>query len=338
MTLGAIMIDVQGTTLTAAEASLLQAPAVGGIILFSRNYTDKSQLKKLVESLKQLDRKEPLLIAVDHEGGRVQRFREGFTKIMPMAQLGQLHQQDAPLACQLATDAGFILAIELLELGLDFSFAPVLDLAYGQSSVIGDRSFSDNPYTVIALASAFIQGMHTAGMISVGKHFPGHGFVAGDSHHELPVDNRELSLIETTCLQPFAQLIHDKLLDAIMPAHIIYPAVDSKPAGFSSIWLQTILRQQLGFDGVIFSDDLSMAGAEFAGSYVDRAHVALDAGCDMILVCNQPAAAKTVIDAFKHEPKALNKQRLSRLYGKINTHTERDLYQQRYVSACSAMG
>lgn len=338
MTLGAVMLDIQGTHIHEDELALLREPVVGGVILFTRNYEDKEQLQRLVFELKALDRASPLLIAVDHEGGRVQRFREGFTHIVPMGKIGAVYQQHPDVGLTLAHDAGFIMADELLQVGIDFSFAPVLDLDYGTSLLVGDRSFSGDPAVVALLARAFISGMREAGMCNVGKHFPGHGFVTGDSHHELPIDNRDFVTMSETCLQPFKALIQEDLLDAIMPAHIIYPAVDDMPAGFSSIWLKRFLRQELGFQGVIFSDDLCMAGAEFAGSYSRRADVALDAGCDMVLVCNQPAAARAVVEHLRQDLRALGNAKLSKLYGTLNnkvTDAMRQLYRQRYLSAIS---
>ncbi len=336
MSLGAVMLDIQGTYLTPEDIQQLQEPVVGGVILFSRNYEDKDQLERLVFEIKALDRASPLLVAVDHEGGRVQRFREGFTHIVPMGRIGAIYRQDNEKALLLAHDAGFIMADELLQLDIDFSFAPVLDLDYGTSELVGDRSFSGDPHMVVTLARAFILGMREAGMCNVGKHFPGHGFVTGDSHHELPVDNRDFVSMSEQCLQPFKQLIHENLLDGIMPAHIIYPAVDDAPAGFSPIWLKRYLRQELGFQGAIFSDDIAMAGAEFAGSYTQRADLALAAGCDMILVCNQPKAASLVVQHLATHIQALSNPRLPLLYGAANltlSQSTRDLYYQRYTLA-----
>tara|TARA_R110002095_G_scaffold145541_5_gene125944 strand:- start:1043 stop:2077 length:1035 start_codon:yes stop_codon:yes gene_type:complete len=299
MTAGPLMLDLEGSQLTDRERALLQRPAVGGVILFSRNYRSPEQLLELTQSIHHL--RPELLIAVDHEGGRVQRFRDGFTRIPAMAKLGALWRKDPEAGLALAQDCGWLFASELLGYGIDISFAPVLDLDRGISEVIGDRGFGADSDAVEALAAALMTGMHEAGMATTGKHFPGHGAVAADSHLEMPVDSRPWSQIEAEDLRPFARFSQGlqpaatPLMDAVMPAHVVYSACDSQPAGFSPFWLQTVLRQQLGFEGVIFSDDLSMAGAEIAGSYAERAAAAMAAGCDMVLVCNQPQAALEVL-------------------------------------------
>jgi beta-N-acetylhexosaminidase len=281
--LGPVMGDVVGLELTADDITRLQHPLIGGVILFARNYESPEQLRQLTSSIHAL-REPALLIAVDHEGGRVQRFREGFTAIPPMRVLGQKYQEDMPQGLALARALGYIMAAELSAHGIDFSFAPVLDLDWGESGVIGDRAFHRDADIVTKVAGELIAGLHDAGGASCGKHFPGHGFVKADSHHEIPRDERVMAAIANDDLVPFKALA--KQLDSVMPAHVIYELVDSRPAGFSPKWLKEILRAQLGFEGVIFSDDLSMEGASFAGGVVARAQAAFSAGCDMVLFCN----------------------------------------------------
>ena len=284
--LGPVMLDVEGFDVSAEEAEKLAHPAVGGLILFRRNYESHAQLEALIHSVRKS--RPNLLISVDHEGGRVQRFREGFTRL-PAASAYSNVSDD------LIERAGWLMAAELRAFDIDFSFAPVLDVESGISRVIGDRAFGTEPGAVAHRASAFARGMHRAGMARVGKHFPGHGGVIGDSHHELPVDPRPLTALQARDLLPFRQLIAEGL-EGIMPAHVIYSDIDPMPAGFSRFWIQKVLRETLGFNGAVFSDDLSMAGARFAGGYPDRAAHALEAGCDMILVCNAPGAAAEVLD------------------------------------------
>lgn len=313
MSLGPLMIDVQGLALTQEEKEVLRHPLVGGIILFSRNFSDAEQLTRLIAEIHDL-RDPRILVAVDQEGGRVQRFREGFTRLPPMGRFGELYDRDHKKAKHLAYDCGWLMASEMLAVGVDFSFAPVLDLDTGLSEVIGDRAFHSKSHIVAALAHEFMRGMNKAGMVATGKHFPGHGNVAADSHVAIPVDERRFEDINDDIL-PFERMIHYGLA-AIMPAHVIYPKVDSRPAGFSEIWVKDILRQRLGFQGVIFSDDLSMQGATVAGSYTERARVALAAGCDMVLICNNPEGAREVVDQLGdyHDPVA--QMRLVRLHGK----------------------
>ncbi len=284
MQYGPVMIDLEGKTLLPSEHALLAHPRVGGVILFTRNYQDITQLKTLIVDIRAAAKK-PLLLTVDHEGGRVWRFNDGFTKLPPSKRYGDMFQQDPEEALKLAHNAGWVMATELLDCGIDFSLAPVLDLDKGMSEVIGDRSFGRDPLVVSELAKAFIQGMNAVGMRATGKHFPGHGGCALDSHIAQPVDNRSLDALLADDLIPFANL--SGLLSAVMPAHITYTAVDSVPAGFSRRWLQDILRQQLAFKGAIISDCLSMKGAAIGGDFVVRAQMAIDAGCDMVILCQQ---------------------------------------------------
>ena len=310
--MGPLMLDVQGFELEAEEREILQHPTVGGVILFARNYHDRSQLSALVKSIRQAAAK-PLLIAVDHEGGRVQRFRDGFSRIPPMGTLAKAGNE----ASSLATECGWLMAAELLALDIDLSFAPVLDLERG-SNVIGDRSFSDDPEQVIQLSSAFIDGMHQAGMKATGKHFPGHGWAEADSHVAMPVDGRSMGELEID-IQPYRQLP----LDAIMPAHVIYPQVDASPAGFSPIWVRK-LREDIGFKGVIFSDDLSMEGASVAGGIVERVAAAWNAGCDMLLVCNAPQKAAEVLARWTPEFDCQRSERIVQLLAALPLAVRQD--------------
>ena len=291
-----LIIDIASTELTQVDRQRLAHPLVGGIILFGRNWSNRAALVQLCADIKAV--KPDLLICVDHEGGRVQRFRaDGFTHIPPMRALGELWMQDGKAgegsgamgAMNAATAAGYVLGSELRACGVDFSFTPVLDLDYGESSVIGDRSFHRDPRVVAALARSLMHGLLQAGMGNCGKHFPGHGYVKADSHVDIPVDRRSLTAILAQDAAPYPWL--SSVLTAVMPAHVVYPKVDARPAGFSEKWLKDILRGRLGYDGAIFSDDLSMEGARRIGGqligYTDAALAALAAGCDMVLLCNQ---------------------------------------------------
>lgn len=287
ITTGVLMLDLDGQILTPDERVLLQNPNVGGIILFSRNVAAPEQLLALTASIR--DIRPDILLAVDQEGGRVQRLKDGFTRLPPMLLLGQYWQKHPQQALQLAHDTGWLMASEVLAAGFDFSFAPVLDLHTGRSEVIGNRAFAAETDTLVALANAFMQGMHEAGMATTGKHFPGHGSVEADSHLALPIDTRPLEQIRAQDLQPFVRCL--SALDAVMPAHVIYAQADEHCAGFSRFWLQDILRTEMAFDGVIFSDDLVMEAASAAGDMEQRVQQALAAGCDMLLVCNNRKAA-----------------------------------------------
>jgi beta-N-acetylhexosaminidase len=297
LTRGPVVLGIEGTALTAADRARLLHPLAGGVILFTRNFSSCAQLNALTASIRAL-RTPPLLICVDHEGGRVQRFRDGFTAIPAMRTLGELWDRDVAQAAAEAERLGSLLARELRAHGVDFSFTPVLDLDFGASAVIGDRAFHGNPNAVAHLASCLCRGLRVGGCAVVGKHFPGHGFIAADSHTDLPLDARTLDALQADDLIPFAVLAADGM-EAVMPAHVIFPAVDSVAAGFSKVWLQDILRGRLGFDGLIFSDDLEMAGAHAAGDIVARAQAAVAAGCDMVLACNDFAAMDDLLSRWK---------------------------------------
>lgn len=314
MSLGPVMVDIRGSELTSEERQMLKHPLVGAVILFTRNYESPDQLARLVKEIHGL-REPQLLVAVDHEGGRVQRFRDGFSLLPAVRKIGDVYDRDKALARKMAREHGWLMASELRAMDVDFSFAPVLDLDYGHSQIIGDRAFHSKPEIVADLAYAYIQGMHEAGMAATGKHFPGHGYVVADSHVAIPEDGRDLDVIRHHDMLPFERLVHNGLA-AVMPAHIIYRQIDKRPAGFSSYWLQDVLRKQLGFHGVIFSDDLSMEGASVAGGYPARAQAAMAAGCDMVLVCNNPEAAGEVLANMKVEANPVSHARLARMHGR----------------------
>jgi beta-N-acetylhexosaminidase len=301
--LGPVVLDPLGPALTDDDRRRMAHPACGGVILFARNFQNAAQLQALTEEIHAL-REPALLIGVDHEGGRVQRFRESFTALPPMRALGSLWDRDREAGRVAARAAGYVIAAELAAHGLDYSFTPVLDLDYGTSTVIGDRALHFDPIAVGALAAALIHGLADGGMAAVGKHFPGHGYVAADSHLAIPVDERPLAEMLRKDLAPYAPAIAAGLA-GVMPAHVVYPKVDPEPAGFSRVWLKDVLRSRLGFEGLVFSDDLSMAGASGAGDHAARARAALDAGCDMVLVCNDPLAADQLLEALQgHAPVA----------------------------------
>ncbi|MCO8098465.1 MULTISPECIES: beta-N-acetylhexosaminidase [Acinetobacter] len=309
--IGALMLDIAGTALTQEDIQLLQAPQVGGVILFGRNIESPRQVRALTDHMRQV--RPDILIAVDQEGGRVQRLKQGFTLLPAMGRFGELYQQQPELAVELAEQCGWLMATEVLAVGIDFSFAPVLDLN-DISDVIGDRSFARNMDDIIVLARAFLSGMQRAGMATTGKHFPGHGSVKADSHVAAAIDSRSYAEIQQKDMQSFIQL--QAQLDALMPAHVIYDQVDPNPAGFSPYWIQTVLRQQLNFDGVLFSDDLSMQAACVAGGADARIQAALNAGCDMGLVCNDRAAACLALEGIQNLPLP-NQARLARMRGQI---------------------
>jgi beta-N-acetylhexosaminidase len=302
---GPITLDVVGLELNAEDRRRILDPLTGGVILFGRNFSNRKQLTKLSSEIKKL--RSDVLISIDHEGGRVQRCRtDGFTHLPAMRKLGELWvaksssthaAESAALAMAAATACGYVLASELRACGIDFSFTPVLDLDFGRSGVIGDRSFSRDPQIVFALAKSLNEGLRLAGMANCGKHFPGHGWAEADSHVAIPVDERSLVEILNDDAKPYEWL--DLSLTAVMPAHVIYPKVDELPAGFSKVWLHSVLRQELGFQGVIFSDDLSMEGASVAGSVVKGAELALEAGCDAVLICNRPDLADQLLSKLK---------------------------------------
>ncbi|MCQ8102999.1 beta-N-acetylhexosaminidase [Methylomonas sp. SURF-2] len=308
------MIDLEGHDLSALDKEKINHPNTGAVILFARNHDNPEQTQALVKAIRAA-RQGDILVAVDQEGGRVQRFKAGFTRLPPA-----VCYAGNPV---LTEAAGWLMAAEVLSVDVDFSFAPVLDVDCGISQIIGDRSFSSDPEQAAQLAAAFVSGMRSAGMAATGKHFPGHGAVAADSHLALPVDSRPLAEIRARDLLPFQVLI-EQGLEGIMPAHVVYKQVDELPAGFSRIWLQQILRQELGFDGAIFSDDLSMEGAAGVGDFLDRARLAQEAGCDMLLVCNNPAAAEQVLDKLPITQNSERERRLLAMRGRPR-HDRRSL-------------
>ena len=303
---GPLMLDLEGTSLSDAERDLLLQSPVGGVIFFARNIGSKQQFMALTAEVSAL--RPELLLAIDQEGGRVQRLREGYTILPPMQVLGNLLVEDSQRGAELLRNTGWLLAVEMIASGLDFSFAPVLDLDSSHCEVIANRSFSLDPEIAAAAAGFFIGGMAEAGMAATGKHFPGHGGVTADSHLEIPYDSRSLEQLQARDLLPFKAL--SNTLQGIMPAHIVFPEVDDKAVGFSSYWLQNILRGELAFDGVIFSDDLSMKGADQLGSYAEKAEAALSAGCDMVLVCNNRQGALEVLDFLQAQTEPVTAPRL----------------------------
>jgi len=307
---GPVMLDVVGKTLSDDDKRRLAHPMTGGVILFARHYENRAQLIALTDAIRAV--REDLLIAVDHEGGRVQRFRtDGFTVLPAMGKLGALWDSDVLHATKVTTAVGYILAAELRACGIDMSFTPVLDLNYGQSQVIGDRAFHRDPRVVAMLAKSLNHGLALAGMANCGKHFPGHGFATADSHVAMPVDDRPLEAILRDDVAPYDWL--GLALASVIPAHVIYSQVDSRPAGFSKVWLEDVLRGKLRFPGAIFSDDLSMEAARQGGTLTEAASAALHAGCDMVLICNQPEEAEKVLDALRFTPSKESQARLKRM-------------------------
>jgi beta-N-acetylhexosaminidase len=307
------MLDIEGRQLTPADRALLQEPAVGGVILFSRNYESPSQLADLIAGIR-ASRSPPLLIAVDHEGGRVQRFRDGFSAIPPMRRLGRQYDVDAEEALALAKTAGWLIASELRAMDIDLSFTPCVDLDWGVSEIIGNRAFHRNPDVVAELASAYCNGLRSAGMAAVAKHFPGHGAVVADSHDQLPVDRRSYGELLDD-MRPYEKLIAKRQLAGVMIAHIVYAETDPLPASFSAYWIKQQLRSALNFDGAVVCDDLSMKATETMGSMPKRARLALQAGCDMVIVCNNRPAASASVAALRDYSNPLSLVRLARLHG-----------------------
>jgi len=313
MTLGPIMLDLAGVDLSPEDRNLLMHPLVGGVVLFSRNYHSLVQLEQLVKAIHEL-RQPPLLVAVDQEGGRIQRFREGFTELPTAQAIGRSHDVNAEDGLALARRAGWLMAAELRAVGVDMSFAPVLDLDWGMSEVIGDRAFHRNPETVATLARAYASGMRAAGMAATGKHFPGHGAVVQDSHHTLPVDRRSYADLDQDLL-PFQRLAREALA-GMMTAHVLYSEVDDQPASFSRRWLAEELRQALDFRGAVFSDDLVMEAASVLGDLPERAKAALEAGCDMVLICNDRPGVIRVVEALAGFSDPVSQIRLARFHGR----------------------
>ncbi len=307
------MLDIEGLAVSPADRSLLREPAVGGVILFSRNYQDLSQLNDLVSEIRAI-RSPPLLIAADHEGGRVQRFRADFSAIPPMRRIGRVYDSDLGESLLLAKTAGWLSGSELRATGIDLSFAPCVDLDWGVSEVIGDRAFHKDPEAVGDLAGAFSRGLRSVGMAAIAKHFPGHGAVVADSHDKLPNDRRAYGDVLDD-MRPYDKLIGNGVVAGVMMSHVIYSDIDPLPAGFSKYWVQSELRSRLGFDGAVFCDDLTMKATESYGSMPKRARLALEAGCDMVLICNDRPAAQTAVASLKEYSNPLSLVRLARLHG-----------------------
>ena len=335
MTLGPIMVGIKGTSLLPEERDLLRHPRIGAVILFTRNYESPVQVMQLCADIHAL-RSPPLLIAVDHEGGRVQRFRDGFTRLPPARALGQLYDKDRARALRLTELTGWLMASELRAVGVDFSFAPVLDLDYGVSRVIGDRAFHRDANAVAALALRYMRGMKEAGMPATAKHFPGHGYVEADSHIDVAVDPRRYDDLSFEDLVPFQRLIRNGLA-AVMPAHVIYKNIAPDPAGFSRFWLRDVLRKRLEFQGVIFSDDLEMEGASVVGDIVDRARAALAAGCDMVLACNDPEKIAKLVHGLPDEADPASALRLVRLHGRGHVTREQLVANAKWQHVVSAV-
>lgn len=336
---GSLIIDLKSTLPTPEEIEILRHPLIGGVILFSRNYADRTQLSALCKAIKTA-RSEPLLIMVDQEGGRVQRFTKDFTKLPPLGKLGELYETEPQQACQLAKEIGWLMATELLAIGIDLSLAPVLDLRKHSNHVIGDRAFHLLPRTVIPLAKAYVAGMNEAGMTAVGKHFPGHGTVLLDSHHVCPEDHREYSEIELEDMLPFKELIKSGM-NAIMASHVLFKQVDEYPVGYSKVWLKNILRDTLQFKGVILSDDLNMAGAAIpeqvkselkTPNYADRVALAREAGCDFILLCNNQEAVISVLNNLPTQSDRVFNEKINILKNRFRHSTVSFNQQARWIS------
>lgn len=333
MSLGPLMLDLEGPELSADEREILCEPRVGGVILFSRNYSDPDQLEALIRTIHTL-RDPKLLVAVDHEGGRVQRFRSDFTPLPAAAAFGAIYDEDPARGNRLAAVGGWLAASELRAVGVDFSFSPVLDLRSSKSDVIGDRAFHADVDSVVSLAKAYVSGMKRAGMAAVGKHFPGHGSVRGDSHLMVPEDHRDLDTLRHADLRVFERMIVHGL-PAVMPAHVIYKKIDLNPAGFSTYWLRSVLREHLNFRGAVFSDDLMMAGARVAGGIVERGAAALEAGCDVLLVCNDREAAIELLENLPEKPNSVRSARLARMHGLHEISRSALLDSEEYKNAVS---
>lgn len=310
--MGPLVLDIESTKLTDSDIRRISNPLVGMVILFTRNYENREQLTELCRSIHAV--RPGIVIAVDHEGGRVQRFREGFTEIPAMSKLGERWLKEPENTLLAAMACGYVMASELRACGVDLTFAPCLDVDYGRSDIIGERSFSAQPAVITQLAFAVVQGLRLAGMSNCGKHFPGHGWVIADSHKELPIDDRSYDEIVQQDLKPYMWM--GQALDSVMAAHVLYPQVDQKAAGFSQYWLKHVLRDELHFTGVIFSDDLSMKGAVSEGDITQRAHAALNAGCDMLILCNDFEASNTLLNTLRFEDCPQRQERVQRLLPK----------------------
>lgn len=331
---GPVILDLLGLELQIEEHSLLLHPQCGGVILFARNYESVEQVTRLTAAIKSC--RPELVVYVDQEGGRVQRMRDGFLKLPPLSMLGELYDNTPENACQQARHLGWLMASECLAVGVDVSFAPVLDLDYANSKVIGDRAFHASADGVSKLAEHYVDGMHAAGMAAVGKHFPGHGYVAADSHTDIPIDERDYETIAAADLLPFKKLIEHGI-DALMPAHVIYSQCDPDPAGFSSFWIQQMLRMKLSFDGTVFSDDLTMEGASCAGESIpERANAALGAGCDVVLVCNDQNAAQDALDALDQYTMPLESSRRHQRMKARQHHQWDELHASDHWRDCTA--
>ena len=329
---GPLVVGLSGPVLTPEEREMLIHPLIGGVILFDRNHETPEQLRMLIAAVRTV--RSPLVVSVDQEGGRVQRLRAGFTRLPPLGWLGGLYERMPAEALAAARELGWLMAAELRGVDIDASFAPVLDVA-GNAEIIGSRAFHEDPGVVAALAKTYVAGMHEAGMGATGKHFPGHGSVRGDSHLELPCDARPLEAIVAHDLQPFVALAPD--LAAVMTAHVVYPEACTLPASFSIYWIETVLRRQLGFDGAVVSDDLEMAGALVMGDVCARAEQALAAGCDLLPVCNDPAAVVRLLDQLRWTRSAGFDQRYARLLGEASVQADPERLRRARALAGQAM-